>query len=117
MSARPNIHCPYCDAIFSADELPTRRRYRNKYGIDVFTCPECDEPIKIEPTEFMFARQQIMSGELPDDAAIGAAPESDRLPSEQAAMDGGRKGCLPIIACVGIGITSALCLLSEWPVA
>lgn len=113
MSARLNIHCPHCNAIFGAAELPVRRKYRNKYGIDVFTCPECDEPMKIEPTEYILARQQITSGELPEAAAIGAVPESDRLPSEQVAIDHSKKGCLPVITCVGIGISAALYLLLE----
>jgi hypothetical protein len=113
MTTRPRIHCPHCDAIFEAQQIGANRKYRNKYGIDVFACAECLKLIKIEPREYMFASHRLKTGEFPEGCAIGAVPEDDILPSEQAAIDFARadatkSGCLPVVAVIGVGISVLL---------
>lgn len=91
MSTRPKIRCPHCNAIFEARTLVAHRKYRNKYGIDVFGCPECSKTVKFDPRDYLFASQQVAKGEAPEGMAVGAVAEHDLLPSEQMAIDEGGK--------------------------
>jgi hypothetical protein len=111
VTTKPRIHCPHCDAIFPASKLAATRKYRNKFGIDVFGCPECSRAIKIEPREYLFVSQQIARGETSEDVAIGAASEHDTLPSEQLALNEKKAGCLSVIAVVGLGLGAFLAYL------
>jgi hypothetical protein len=85
-SPKPKIMCPHCENSFDAGQLPARRLYRTKLGIDVFSCPSCKQGLKIEPTEYMFAKSQIESGEAPEGAGIVGFRESELTPSEKAAQ-------------------------------
>jgi hypothetical protein len=110
---RPQIRCPHCGDFFGAEQLAARRKYRNKYGIDVFGCPACSQPIKIEPAEYLFAKQQIEAGEYDEDTAIGAVLEHELLPSERSAKGAGRSsgGCLPSVAGIVVVVGGAWYLL------
>jgi ssDNA-binding Zn-finger/Zn-ribbon topoisomerase 1 len=84
MPNRPQIRCPCCGSIFPVESLQRLRLRRNSYGIDIFGCPECKEQIKIDPYEYLAAREMMERNELPADAAIGAYREAELVGPEKA---------------------------------
>ena len=82
---KPNVMCPHCEESFNAGELASRKLGRTKWGIDVFTCPNCNGYIKIEPAEYFYVARQLRAGELPEGVGIVAFKSEDLTPSEKVA--------------------------------
>ena len=101
MSNKPLISCPNCKAEFQAKNLLKYRLYRNKYGIDVFKCPVCEENIKIDAVVYMVTKSQIEDGEVSEDTAVEAVKEEDVLPQEMfSTSDGAGIGAIAIIVMI-----------------
>jgi hypothetical protein len=81
-SNKPLIRCPHCRERIEADHLLRHRKYRNKFGLDVFECPQCQQRLKFEPTEYLLAREALAKGTAPS-ATIAAVKPDERLPSEE----------------------------------
>ena len=86
MNEKPKIECPHCKEMIEASSLPPNRKYRNRLGIDVFSCPYCTKNLKIDPYEFVSVKGLMQSGEMPSGIAIEGAKEEDILPCEEAAL-------------------------------
>src|SRR6476659_195366 len=84
---KPKVRCPLCEGIFDVRGLSSRRIKRNKYGIDVFSCPHCQNNIKIDPYEYAGFSQIIQAGALYG-VPIEAYPEDKLMPSEKKAKKG-----------------------------
>ena len=82
MSNKPRIRCPHCEEHIEAQRLPGHRKYRNRFGLDVFDCPECHREFKVEPTEYFVAKEGIEKGTISSEAAIAAVKVNECLPSE-----------------------------------
>lgn len=85
MGGRLHIKCGCCGNLFPSEELRSRHLRRNKYGIDVFSCPGCGEQIKIDPYEYVGAQNEITTGNAMRGVAIEAYKASQLMPCEQAA--------------------------------
>jgi hypothetical protein len=81
-SNKPLIRCPYCKERIEAEQLLRHRKYRNKFGLDVFECPQCRQRMKFEPTQYLRAREAMDKGAAPSGATIAAVKPDERLPSE-----------------------------------
>lgn len=95
MNDKPSIICPHCEEFITASDLASRRKFRNSFGIDVFTCRFCDKELKFEPREYLFVSSQIKSGELSDEVAIHGVKVEEILPSERAVLEHERKHRAP----------------------
>jgi hypothetical protein len=84
LSNKPLIRCPHCRERIEAERLLRHRKYRNKFGLDVFECPECRQRFKFEPTEYLRARAGL-KGTIPSGVAIAGVKPDERLPSETIA--------------------------------
>lgn len=94
-SDKPRVRCPHCEEHIEAERLPRHRRYRNKFGIDVFECPECHREFKFEPAEYIVTREGIEKGTIPAGVAIAGVNVGELLPSETMALDYDRRSRAP----------------------
>lgn len=69
--------------MFDARKLARRRLERNKYGIDVFACVNCNERIKIDPHEYAGVSEMMARGETPRGVAIEAYKDDQLMPCEK----------------------------------
>lgn len=86
-SNKARVRCPHCEEHLEAERLPQQRKYRNKFGLDVFECPECHQDFKFEPREYFLMRDGIEKGDISTGVAIQGASVDELLPSEKVAID------------------------------
>lgn len=51
------IACPHCQTEVDNAQLPALKVRRNKYGSDIWGCPNCQQPFKVDTEEFTQAWQ------------------------------------------------------------
>lgn len=82
-----NIQCPHCAAVFGHEVLPERMLYRTPHGSHVWSCPQCEQPFKVDTGEFTDAWKPHAgkaSGEY-DPLVVKGYPEDTLMVSEQDA--------------------------------
>lgn len=79
----PNVICPYCSDKYTTSELFGDVEAMNLGG-HIFPCPRCNKPIKIDPFEYFFVRDNLKAGVLRSGTILSTFKPNELTKAESA---------------------------------